>query len=73
MKYRHLELDPEAPVEAQPREAIVDTLERGDLGDWQPLAMAIARDPLGEFAITVRRLIDAYPEPGSHRHTACIR
>ena len=48
-----------------PLVAIADTLERGDLQDWQPLARAIRRDPWGDLADAVTRLIDAYPQYGT--------
>ena len=44
---------------------LVDLLERGDLQAWLPLARAIQGDPMSELAITVMRLIDAYPLYGT--------
>ena len=65
MRHRHLEVGPGAPVEEWPSAAIVDLLERGDLDDWRPLAEAIAREPAGELAGRVARLVDAYPAYGT--------
>lgn len=65
MIHRHLEARPEIPVENLPLAAVVDILERGDLREWQPLAAAVARDPWGEFAATIMRLIDAHPMYGT--------
>jgi DNA-binding XRE family transcriptional regulator len=60
-----LEVRGSTPVEELPLAAIQDILERGDLGDWQPIAVAIRRDPLGRLAEDVRRLVDAYPAYGT--------
>jgi DNA-binding Xre family transcriptional regulator len=65
MIHRHLEYAPDTPVEDLPSAALVDILERGDLNDWQPIAAAVARDPLGEFADRVMRLVDEYPMYGT--------
>ena len=63
-RYRHLEIPSDTPPEELPAAAIVDTLERGDLEAWRPLAAAVARNPSGPFARRVTRLIDAYPMYG---------
>ncbi len=65
MVHRHAEIPPDTPANALPRVALVDLLERGDLQAWLPLARAIQGDPMGELAITVMRLIDAYPMYGT--------
>ena len=65
MIHRHAEIPPDTPANALPRVALVDLLERGDLQAWLPLARAIQGDPMGELAITVMRLIDAYPMYGT--------
>ena len=65
MIHRHCEVPPDLPAEELPLVAIADLLERGDLQDWQPLARAIRRDPWGELAAAVTRLIDAYPRYGT--------
>ena len=65
MIHRQSEIPPDTPAGALPRVALVDILERGDLEAWLPLARAIQGDPTGELAITVRRLIDAYPMYGT--------
>ena len=62
--HRHLDFAPATPAEALPAAAIVDTLERGDLDAWRPIAEAIARDPSGPFAEKVLRLVNAYPAYG---------
>lgn len=65
MKHRHLEVQPGTPAERLPAAAVVDLLERGDLGDWRPIAAAIAKEPYGDFAERVLRLVDAYPMYGT--------
>ncbi len=65
MNHRHIEVVSGTPVEAQPLAAIVDILQRGDLAEWRPIARAILRDPMGEFADRVLRLVDAYPMYGT--------
>jgi DNA-binding Xre family transcriptional regulator len=63
--HRHLEVRPGTPAQDLPSAAIVDILERGDLGDWQPIATAIASDPNGELAARVMQLVDAHPMYGT--------
>jgi len=63
--HRHLEYAPDTAAEEMPAAAIVDALDRGDLDAWQPIAAAVARDPLGPFAERVMRLVDAYPMYGT--------
>ena len=65
MIHRHLQISSGTPIEAQPLAAIVDILERGDLDEWRPIAEAVLRDPLGEFAEQVLRLVDLYPMYGT--------
>jgi DNA-binding XRE family transcriptional regulator len=65
VKHRHLAYPPGTPVEQWPLAAVIDTLERGDLADWKPIAAAVARDPHGPFAARVMELVDAYPMYGT--------
>ena len=65
MIHRHLKVPDTAPPEAQPLARIVDLLQRGDLDDWKPIAQAIRRDPAGQFADRVLRLLAAYPSYGT--------
>ena len=65
MIHRHLEVADDAPPERLPLAAIVDLLQRGDLDDWRPIARAVKRDPHGQFADRVLRLLDAYPIYGT--------
>ena len=63
--HRHLEVPEGTPPEAQPLARIVDLLQRGDLDDWRPIARAIRRDPAGQLAERVLRLLAAYPTYGT--------
>ncbi len=63
--HRHIEYPPGTRVEELPLAAIVDILDRGDVGDWRPIATAIAREPNGPFAEQVGRLVDVYPMYGT--------
>jgi DNA-binding XRE family transcriptional regulator len=63
--HRHLDLPPGTPVEELPLAAIHDLLDRGDLDDWRPLLRHIERDPDGELAAAVERLVDIYPMYGT--------
>ena len=65
MIHRHLKVPDTAPPEAQPLARIVDLLQRGDLDDWRPIAQAIRREPNGQFADRVLRLLAAYPSYGT--------
>ena len=56
LRFRHLDVGPDAPVEAWPTEGVLAALERGGLGDWRRLATAVRADPWGPVA---RRLEDA--------------
>ena len=65
MKHRHLTYSAATAVEDLPTAAILDILDRGDLADWQPIAIAVARDPCGEFTERVARLVQAHPMYGT--------
>jgi hypothetical protein len=47
-----------------PYEAIVTTLERGLVPDWQPLFVEIRRHPWGSVARSIERLLAYEPIPG---------
>lgn len=56
LRFRHLDVGPDAPVEAWPTEGVLAALERGGLSDWRRIAAAVRSDPWGPVA---RRLEDA--------------
>jgi DNA-binding phage protein len=65
MIHRHLDYSPDTPVSDLPAAAIADLLQRGDLGQWRPLAEEVAANPFGRVADIVARVIDAYPSYGT--------
>ncbi len=65
MKHRHLDVESGTPAEDLPAAALVDLLERGDIGDWKPIAAAVVRDPGGAVADRVLRIVNAYPMYGT--------
>ncbi|MFU8889581.1 MAG: helix-turn-helix domain-containing protein [Trueperaceae bacterium] len=56
LRFRHVDVTPEAPVESWPTEGVLAALERGLLGDWRRIVAAVRADPWGPVA---RRLEDA--------------
>jgi DNA-binding transcriptional regulator YiaG len=60
--FRNLDVDPNAPVEDWPYEALVTAIERGTLPHWRRIAAAIRRDPWGRVARSVQEYA-AYAEP----------
>lgn len=56
VRFRHLDVGADAPVEAWPTEGVMTALERGSLSDWRRIARAVRTDPWGPVA---RRLEDA--------------
>lgn len=62
LAFRNVELDPAAPVDSWPYEAIVTVIERGTIGDWAHLTRAIAADPWGPVARQVEDYL-SYEHP----------
>ena len=56
LRFRHIDVTPNAPVESWPTEGVLAALERGLLGDWRRIVAAVRADPWGPVA---RRLEDA--------------
>ncbi|MDF1524285.1 MAG: helix-turn-helix transcriptional regulator, partial [Trueperaceae bacterium] len=56
LRFRHLDVRPEAPVVDWPTEGVLAALERGGLSDWRRIAEVVRADPWGPVA---RRLEDA--------------
>lgn len=65
MRHRHLRYPAGTRVERWPIAALVDVLERGDLIDWKPIAVAVARDPHGPLAARVMEIVDRHPMYGT--------
>jgi len=62
--FRNVDASPEDDVTTWPHEAIVATLERGLVPDWQPLFLEIRRRPWGPVARSVQALLAYQPIPG---------
>ncbi|WP_347354514.1 helix-turn-helix transcriptional regulator [Intrasporangium sp.] len=60
--FRNVDVDPAAPVESWPYEAIVTVIERGTIGDWLRLTRAIDADPWGPVARQVEDYL-SYESP----------
>lgn len=74
MIHRHLDYPQGTPPAQLGPAAIDDLLDRGDLGDWGPVARAVADEPWGPLADMVLHLCTAHPMYGTSRlWTAYIR
>lgn len=62
LAFRNVTVDPAAPVEQWPFEAVVTAVERGGIRDWRRLAAAVADDPWGPVARQVEEAV-ALTEP----------
>lgn len=67
MKHRHLDIPADTPPERLGLAALDDLLDRGDLTDWRPVLVAIARDPGSALSNRVLALCDANPHQGTSR------
>lgn len=65
MRHRHLEIPSSTRVEDLGLEALDDLLDRGDLGDWEPVLHAVARDPWGPVSEGILHLVDRHPMQGT--------
>jgi len=62
VQFRNVDASPADGVRTWPFEALVTTIDRGLVSDWQPLFAEIRRSPWGEVARRVERYL-AYREP----------
>ncbi len=56
VRFRNVDASPGDDVRTWPYEALVDTIERGLVADWQPVFAEIRRSPWGEIA----RRVESY-------------
>lgn len=56
-RFRNVDVDPDAPVDSWPAEAIETLLSRGSLSDWRRLSAAIRANPWGPAARTVESVV----------------
>jgi DNA-binding transcriptional regulator YiaG len=57
VRFRNLDFDSTAPLDAWPAEAIETAIDRGSLSDWRRLADAIRRNPWGPAARTAENVV----------------
>jgi DNA-binding transcriptional regulator YiaG len=62
VRFRNVDVDPDAPVDRWPAEAIETVLDRGALSDWRRLAAAVRANPWGPAA----RAIESAAGAGDH-------
>jgi len=60
--FRNLRITGEDPVESWPYEALVTTMERGMVSDWQPILTAIREQPFGCTARSVAGYVKSDPD-----------
>lgn len=60
--FRNVDASPEDDVRTWPYEALVTVIDRGLVGDWQPIFAELRRSPRGELARRVERYL-SYREP----------
>lgn len=60
--FRNVEASPDDDVRTWPYEALVTVIDRGLVGDWQPVFAEIRRSPWGPVARRVERCL-SYREP----------
>ncbi|MEX1279555.1 MAG: helix-turn-helix transcriptional regulator [Acidimicrobiia bacterium] len=60
--FRNVEASPDDDVRTWPYEALVTVIDRGLVGDWQPVFAEIRRSPWGPVARRVERYL-SYREP----------
>ncbi len=60
--FRNVDASPDDDVRTWPYEALVTVIDRGLVGDWQPIFAEVRRSPWGDIARRVERYL-AYREP----------
>ncbi|MFZ0014879.1 MAG: helix-turn-helix transcriptional regulator [Acidimicrobiia bacterium] len=60
--FRNVDASPADDVRTWPYEALVTTIDRGLVADWQPIFTELRRSPWGELARRVERYL-SYREP----------
>lgn len=65
LRFRNLDVSPDAPVEEWGFEGLLAAVDRGELADWQRVADAVARAPHGEVADLLIEVLDAAEDSGA--------
>ena len=62
VEFRNVDASPDDEVRTWPYEALVTTIDRGLVGDWQPIFAELRRSPWGRVARRVEHYL-SYREP----------
>lgn len=57
IRFRNVDVAPDAPIDTWPAEALETILDRGTLSDWRRLNAAIRENPWGPAARTVENIV----------------
>ncbi|GAA2173200.1 hypothetical protein GCM10009784_06610 [Arthrobacter parietis] len=63
LKFRNLNIDPEAPVDQWGFEGLLAAVERGDIRDWRRIAEAVMASPRGKAAAELKEVLAATESP----------
>ncbi|WP_216699725.1 helix-turn-helix transcriptional regulator [Arthrobacter sp. H5] len=59
LKFRNLDMSPEAPVEQWGFEGLLTALERGNIEHWRRVSRALDGDPRGKVAAELAEVVEA--------------
>lgn len=65
LRFRNLDVSPDAPVEEWGFEGILAAVDRGELSDWRRVAAAVAADPRGEVTDLLDEVFEAAEDTGA--------
>jgi DNA-binding transcriptional regulator YiaG len=65
LRFRNLDLSPDAPVEVWGFEGLLAAVDRGDIQDWRAITEAVARDPYGPLAEVLAEVLDVAEDFGA--------
>ena len=63
LKFRNLDIDPDAPVDQWGVEGLLAAVERGDIRDWHRIAEAVTANPRGKVAAELKEVLVATENP----------
>lgn len=67
VRFRNVDVEPDAGPDAWPFEAILEVVERGVLSDWRRLAATIRANPWGPCARAVEKIVSWHENYGVDR------
>ena len=65
LQFRNLTVTPDDPVEEWGFEGLLAAVDRGDLSDWRKIVAAVRRDPWGEVAETLEKVLACAEDLGA--------